>query len=78
MKRLRLLFLVLALFAVVLAFYYQHVNTVRVETVWLQSKVTGRQLPYNVVLPPGYGSLSPWRMRYPVLYLLHGHGGAYS
>lgn len=78
MKRARLLFLVAVLLAVLFAWYYQRVNSVRVETVWLQSKITGRQLPYNVILPRGYASIWPWRVRYPVLYLLHGHGGSYS
>ena len=77
MKRLRLLLLVLTLIAAGFVFYYRRTNTVRVETVWLQSRVTGRLLPYNVILPRGY-SLPVHRERYPVLYLLHGHGGDYS
>jgi len=40
------------------------------ETVQLQSKLIGRTLPYNVILPRDYHT-SP-RTRYPVLYLLHG------
>lgn len=47
-----------------------------VETVRLQSKLTGKTLPYNVVLPRDYQT-SP-RTRYPVLYLLHGFSGHYS
>src|SRR5882724_3103327 len=76
MKRLRLLLLVLTLIAAGFVFYYRRTNTIRVETVWLQSRVTGRLLPYNVILPRGYGPFH--RARYPVLYLLHGHGGDYS
>jgi S-formylglutathione hydrolase FrmB len=46
------------------------------ETVQLQSKLTGKTLPYNVILPRNYQT-SP-RSRYPVLYLLHGFSGHYS
>ncbi len=48
---------------------------VRVEKVPFESKLTGRSLPYNVVLPPGYDAKPSSRTRYPVLYLLHGLGG---
>ena len=78
MKRLRLLLLILTLLACLFAFYYYRQNAVRVETVWLQSQVMGKVVPYNVILPRGYHLPSPWRLRYPVLYLLHGHGGNYS
>jgi S-formylglutathione hydrolase FrmB len=47
----------------------------RLETVKFQSKTIGRELPYIVVLPPGYHASSS--TRYPVLYLLHGLGGHY-
>jgi S-formylglutathione hydrolase FrmB len=47
-----------------------------VETIQLQSKLIGKTLPYNAILPPDYQS-SP-RSRYPVLYLLHGFSGHYS
>src|SRR6266550_2289740 len=77
MKRLRLLLLVSTLIIGVFIFYYHHVNAVRVETVWLQSQTTGRLLPYNIILPRRYGLLFS-TARYPVLYLLHGHGGDYS
>ena len=46
------------------------------ETVQLQSKLIGKALPYNVILPSAYQT-SP-RSRYPVLYLLHGFSGHYS
>ena len=36
------------------------------------SPVLGRAIPYAVYLPDGYGRPGA---RYPVLYLLHGHGG---
>src|ERR1044071_10008239 len=47
----------------------------RVETVRFESRLVGRTLPYNVVLPVGYGRT---RARYPVLYLLHGYSGHYD
>ena len=47
-----------------------------VQTVQFQSKLIGKTLPYNVILPRDYQT-SP-RTRYPVLYLLHGFGGHYS
>lgn len=46
------------------------------ETIQFQSKLIGKMLPYNVILPRDYQA-SP-RTRYPVLYLLHGFGGHYS
>ena len=46
------------------------------ETVQLQSRLIGKALPYNVILPRDYQT-SP-RSRYPVLYLLHGFSGHYS
>jgi putative tributyrin esterase len=51
--------------------------------VWLWRDVTNqtfasaalkRDMPYRVILPDGYDSGTA---RYPVLYLLHGHGGSY-
>jgi S-formylglutathione hydrolase FrmB len=40
-----------------------------------RSATLGRTLPYRVILPDQYAST---RARYPVLYLLHGYGGAFS
>lgn len=46
----------------------------RVETVRFKSAAVGLERAYLVVLPPGY---DPQRSRaYPVVYLLHGLGGA--
>ncbi|HEX8557096.1 MAG TPA: alpha/beta hydrolase family protein [Pyrinomonadaceae bacterium] len=45
----------------------------RHETVAFESRLVGAPLPYNVILPAGYGSAG--ERRYPVLYLLHGLGG---
>jgi putative tributyrin esterase len=45
------------------------------ETVQFQSTLTGKTLPYNVILPRDYQTS---RTRYPVLYLLHGFSGHYS
>lgn len=77
MKRLRLSLLVLALLATLAAFYYFRVNAVRVETVQFHSRLTGMDLPYSVIVPRWYGSFLS-RKSYPVLYLLHGHGGDHS
>jgi putative tributyrin esterase len=75
MKRLRLTLLVLTLIIVLSVFSYRRLNSVTVQTVNFQSQLIGRLLPYNVILPRGYAL--PGR-RYPVLYLLHGHGGDHS
>jgi S-formylglutathione hydrolase FrmB len=48
----------------------------RFETVQFQSKLIGKTLPYNVLLPSDYASTQT--TRYPVLYLLHGLFGHYS
>jgi putative tributyrin esterase len=53
-----------------------HAQRAPVETVQLQSKLIGKALPYNVILPRDYQT-SP-RSRYPVLFLLHGFSGHYS
>jgi putative tributyrin esterase len=47
----------------------------RVEAVPFESKLVGKPLPYNVVLPPDYALTAREKTRYPVLYLLHGLGG---
>ncbi|MFN2453288.1 MAG: alpha/beta hydrolase [Pyrinomonadaceae bacterium] len=50
----------------------------RGETVQFQSKLIGKTLPYNVYLPSDYSSPATKATRYPVVYLLHGHGGHYN
>lgn len=75
MKRLRLALLVLVMLCALAAYYYHAESAVRVETVQLASRLTGRSMPYDVVLPPGYGLVTSRGRRYPVLYLLHGWGG---
>lgn len=75
MKRLRLGLLALVLLCALAAYYYHAESAVRVETVGLASRLTARTLPYDVVLPPGYGLITSRGTRYPVLYLLHGWGG---
>jgi S-formylglutathione hydrolase FrmB len=75
MKRLRLGLLALVLLCALAAYYYYAESAVRVETVQLASRLTGRAMPYDVVLPPGYGLVTSRGTRYPVLYLLHGWGG---
>ena len=42
------------------------------------SNLVGKVLPYGVVLPPRYGLITSRRIRYPVLYLLHGWSGNYN
>lgn len=75
MKRLRLGLLALVLLCALAAYYYYAESAVRVETAQLASKLVGRALPYDVVLPPGYNLITSRGKRYPVLYLLHGWGG---
>ncbi|HJR08806.1 MAG TPA: alpha/beta hydrolase family protein [Pyrinomonadaceae bacterium] len=50
----------------------------RVEAVKFESKLIGKPLPYNVVLPPLYDAPQSRAVRYPVLYLLHGLAGSSS
>jgi S-formylglutathione hydrolase FrmB len=50
----------------------------RVETVQFESKLTGKLLPYNVLLPADYRRPAAKARRYPVLYLLHGLTGHYT
>lgn len=75
MKRLRLGLLVLVLLCALAAYYYHAASAVRVETFQLASRLVGRSMPYDVVLPPGYGLVTSRGTRYPVLYLLHGWNG---
>lgn len=44
----------------------------------LVSKLMGRDMPYRVVLPSGYGDAKNSGVRYPVIYLLHGLTGHYD
>jgi len=50
----------------------------RVQTIQFESKLVGKTLPYNVVLPPNYDQPGAKATRYPVLYLLHGLTGHYD
>lgn len=50
----------------------------RWETVKFESKLAGKTLPYNVVLPADYTLPANKDARYPVLYLLHGFTGHYT
>jgi S-formylglutathione hydrolase FrmB len=76
-KPARAVFLFLAL-TLSLSVYGQGLEA-RVETIQFQSKLTGKTLPYSVVLPPGYEERRvKEQSRYPVLYLLHGLTGHYS
>lgn len=53
-------------------------NNNRVQTVRFESKLVGKTLPYNVVLPADYDEPRAKVKRYPVLYLLHGLTGHYD
>jgi putative tributyrin esterase len=50
----------------------------RVETIQFKSSLTGKTLPYSVLLPEGYASAARRTQSFPVLYLLHGLSGHYS
>lgn len=50
----------------------------RVQTIAFASKLVGKTLPYNVVLPVDYDKGAARGKRYPVLYLLHGLFGHYD
>jgi S-formylglutathione hydrolase FrmB len=50
----------------------------RVQTVQFESKLVGKILPYNVLLPVNYNQLDSRTKRYPVIYLLHGLTGHYN
>jgi S-formylglutathione hydrolase FrmB len=59
--------------------YGQGTSATRVETIQFKSKLTGKTLPYSVVLPPDYEQRKRKdQSGYPVLYLLHGLTGHYS
>ena len=50
----------------------------RVQTIQFASKLVGKTLPYNVLLPVSYNQTESRTKRYPVLYLLHGLTGHYT
>lgn len=60
----------------------EHANTKekdsRVQTIQFESKLVGKTLPYNVVLPVDYDQPGAKAKNYPVLYLLHGFSGHYD
>ncbi|MEO8572824.1 MAG: alpha/beta hydrolase family protein [Pyrinomonadaceae bacterium] len=49
-----------------------------VRTEYLASKLMGRQMPYNVILPIGYDLKERNGQQYPVVYLLHGLSGHFE
>jgi S-formylglutathione hydrolase FrmB len=62
-----------------LTVYGQSTEASRVETIQFKSSLTGKTLPYSVLLPAGYEQRRvKEKSRYPVLYLLHGLSGHYS
>jgi len=50
----------------------------RVQTIQFESKLVGKMLPYNVLLPVNYNHPDSRAKRYPVIYLLHGLTGHYT
>ena len=54
------------------------VEPARVLTEELNSRLMGRKMPYRIILPVEYNSVSSSGRRYPVLYLLHGLSGHFD
>ena len=50
----------------------------RVQTIQFESKLVGKTLPYNVLLPVSYNQADSRTKHYPVIYLLHGLTGHYN
>ena len=50
----------------------------RIQTVAFESKLVGKTLPYNILLPVGYDQAAAKTKLYPVVYLLHGLTGHYT
>jgi S-formylglutathione hydrolase FrmB len=50
----------------------------RVQTIQFASKLVGKTLPYNVLLPISYSQPAARERHYPVIYLLHGFSGHYT
>lgn len=50
----------------------------RVQTIQFESKLVGKTLPYNVLLPLSYDQPAAKTRRYAVIYLLHGLAGHYT
>ena len=48
----------------------------RIQTIQFESKLIGKTLPYNIILPRDYNTART--SRYSVIYLLHGLGGHYN
>ena len=54
------------------------VKNARIQTIQFESKLVGKILPYNVLLPVGYDQPAARTKRYAVIYLLHGLSGHYT
>lgn len=70
--------LIVILLIALAVYYYHSQNPVHVEVVQFRSSLVGKVLPYSVVLPAGYRLFTSRKIRYPVLYLLHGWNGDYK
>ncbi len=55
--------------------WIKDVDRERVKTIQVPSKALGKEATINILLPADYDTS---KLRYPVLYLLHGASGAYS
>src|ERR1041385_1517394 len=55
-----------------------HAGDPRLQTIQFESKLVGKRLPYNVLLPRDYDNPETKGKRYAVLYLLHGLFGHYD
>ncbi len=49
-----------------------------VQSLKLNSKLMGREMPYRIVFPAGYAAVKGLSPRYAVVYLLHGLTGHFS
>jgi dipeptidyl aminopeptidase/acylaminoacyl peptidase len=47
----------------------------RVQTIQFESKLVGKTLPYNVLLPVDYQQPAVKTKRYPVVFIIHGQTG---
>jgi putative tributyrin esterase len=63
--------------AFVFSTFAQEKQLGKVENFKLNSKLMSREMPYQVVFPPGYNA-GDAQTRYPVIYLLHGLTGRFD
>jgi S-formylglutathione hydrolase FrmB len=56
---------------------YSNLSNADVQNAELNSKLMGRKMPYRIILPAGYQTSND-KVRYPVIYLLHGLSGHFD